>query len=312
MGASRGVAVGIRAVGVVFCAAFFAAASFVALPDHAASASSGPPAFLTRCDFSHRLADDPIVAPGKPGAAHSHDFFGNKETNGHSTAESIRAGHTTCTRPLDRSAYWVPTIFRQEAAVKPERIVAYYVAMTDDHHKVIPFPSGLRMIAGDAHAARPQAPIVMWMCNGANGKGAVPANGPKCATGSSLRLRISFPPCWDGRRLDSPDHQSHMAYPRGKVCPASHPVALPRLTLFVVYSITGGSDLRLASGGVHSGHADFFNGWDQKMQRQLVRGCLNAGRRCLDDETPSAPTTPTSYEQRATYMRCSYNRRSWC
>ena len=36
----------------------------------------GPPAemkprFVTRCTFSHRLADDPIVHPGQPGASHS-------------------------------------------------------------------------------------------------------------------------------------------------------------------------------------------------------------------------------------------------
>ena len=36
--------------------------------------------FVTRCNFSHRNMDDPIVFPGQPGAAHSHDFFANRST----------------------------------------------------------------------------------------------------------------------------------------------------------------------------------------------------------------------------------------
>lgn len=29
-----------------------------------------------------------------------------------------------------------------------------------------------------------------------------------------LELHVTFPDCWDGVRLDSPDHRSHMAYSR--------------------------------------------------------------------------------------------------
>jgi hypothetical protein len=28
-----------------------------------------------------------------------------------------------------------------------------------------------------------------------------------------LRSQVFFPSCWDGKNLDSPDHQSHVAYP---------------------------------------------------------------------------------------------------
>lgn len=28
-----------------------------------------------------------------------------------------------------------------------------------------------------------------------------------------LRTQIVFPSCWDGKNLDSSDHQSHMSYP---------------------------------------------------------------------------------------------------
>ena len=38
--------------------------------------------------------------------------------------------------------------------------------------------------------------------------------------------------------------------------------------------------VRLSSGGVYSAHADFWNSWNQKVPKRLVRNCLNAGRVC--------------------------------
>jgi hypothetical protein len=56
---------------------------------------------------------------------------------------------------------------------------------------------------------------------------------------------------------------------------------VPELSLNFRYKISGSlSGVRLASGGVHSGHADFFNSWRQRVLAQLVKDCLNAGRTC--------------------------------
>ena len=41
--------------------------------------------FVSRCTFSHRAPDDPIVYPAQPGASHDHTFLGNKTTNAFST-----------------------------------------------------------------------------------------------------------------------------------------------------------------------------------------------------------------------------------
>src|SRR3954469_21703023 len=44
-----------------------------------------------------------------------------------------------------------------------------------------------------------------------------------------------FPACWDGKNLDSPDHQSHMysttrgGFLEAGPCPASHPVRVPQV-----------------------------------------------------------------------------------
>jgi hypothetical protein len=46
------------------------------------------------------------------------------------------------------------------------------------------------------------------------------------------------------------------------------------------YPTTGGAGISLASGGQYSGHADFFNAWNQQTLEALVDGCLNALRHC--------------------------------
>ena len=81
----------------------------------------------------------------------------------------------------------------------------------------------------------------------------VPASCPN----KPLRLRVEFPNCWNGRNLDSADHKSHMAYAGvngARGCPASHPVAVPSLSLNFRWKISGSlSGVRLSSGGVYSG-----------------------------------------------------------
>jgi hypothetical protein len=71
-----------------------------------------------------------------------------------------------------------------------------------------------------------------------------------------------------------------MAYSRAGACPASHPVKVPGISLIVRYPIQGGPGITLASGGEYSGHADFFNAWNQAELTRLVEGCLNARRHC--------------------------------
>lgn len=56
---------------------------------------------------------------------------------------------------------------------------------------------------------------------------------------------------------------------------------LPSLTAIVHYPITGDPGaVALASGSPYSGHADFFNAWDQPVLARHVTECLNAGVQC--------------------------------
>jgi hypothetical protein len=242
--------------------------------------------FQVSCRSSHHNFDDPIVYPGKVGAAHHHEFFGNRTTNAHSTRKSLRGKATTCSRPGDTAAYWVPSLYNKGKRVKPDRLIAYYRTTRIKNVKTIqPFPAGLRMIAGDhmATAKNPQSTeFINWKCgDGLDGTAKPPA---RC--GGLLRLRIEFPNCWDGRNLDSADHKSHMRYSPsgGRGCPASHPVEVPSLHLNFKWKVKGSlSGVSLASGGVHSGHADFFNSWKQKAQRRLVRQCLRSSMVCASN-----------------------------
>lgn len=91
-------------------------------------------------------------------------------------------------------------------------------------------------------------------------------------------MSLRFPNCWDGVNLDSSDHRSHMAYPVGARCPASHPVVLPRLESFFRYDV--GTDpigeITLSSGPYYTAHQDFFNAWVPSSLQTLVENCINA------------------------------------
>lgn len=236
--------------------------------------------FVSRCSFSHRAPDDPIVFPGRPGLSHNHTFVGNRTTSASSTLSSLLAGGTTCERPGDTAAYWMPTLFVDGQAITPVFAQIYYRRSTTAH--VEAFPPGFRMIAGNAKATSPQPlRVVHWNC-GVDGGVAPTSAVPTCpdARKHSLRLHVRFPSCWDGRNLDSADHQSHVVYPAGGRCPVRFAHALPQISLIYVYPVTGAGNVSLASGSPLSAHADFFNAWRQSDLQALVDRCLDALRHC--------------------------------
>ena len=66
---------------------------------------------------------------------------------------------------------------------------------------------------------------------------------------------MTFPSCWDGKNLDSPDHASHVAYSTdglvlsGDGCPASHPVRIPQLMYEMNWDTVGFNNPRYFEGG---------------------------------------------------------------
>jgi Domain of unknown function (DUF1996) len=238
--------------------------------------------FLFTCDFSHRAKDDPIVHPGHAGMAHTHDFFANRSTSADSTYESLRAADSTCGHDEDTAAYWVPTLYQNGKALKPDQALLYYRARYDPE-LVKAFPPDLRMIAGDSRATSPQSTnVTAWWC--AKTKNDMLDEPPReCPRGTRLALAVFFPNCWDGQHLDSPDHQSHMAYSRDKPCPSTHPVRTPEIALSIIYPTSRGTGLTFSSGSRYTAHADFINSWKQRALVTLVRRCINDQTRTSDD-----------------------------
>lgn len=286
---SARIALTLSALSVSVVAAAPAAAEITPAPHAQGNWSVG-------CPFVKRAPDDPIVLPGQPGRSHMHDFFGNPSVDAFSTEESLLAATAECTRAADRSAYWVPTLARGESVdasgqptgIVPLRSSIYYLAGGRDPATLRPFPRGLRIVAGapGSGAARDRT-RVGWFCAflGGPAPSTFAAEPPLCTPGQYLFARVIFPDCSDGR-ADSADHMRHMAYSsrpsRGayRVCPRSHPIAVPAVRLTVSYRYESGLDSELSSGGRRSLHADFFASWRGRSVRRLIAACLREDLQC--------------------------------
>jgi hypothetical protein len=273
------------AAAVVFVAVLVVAGT-AATGDGGAAAPSGlgpqgrVPQFVAECAWSHAARVDPIVHPGERDAGHLHDFFGNTSTAATSTYASLTRAETTCDQQLDTAAYWAPALYTDRTRVAPVGSTAYYRPGPGvDPATVLPYPPGLKMLGGNADPASvPNVASAAWHCGTSPTLSTEP---PTCPEHAPLGVRVVFPDCWDGRRLDAADHRSHMTASARGACPATHPVPVPQLVFEIRYDLWGpGHEVELASGGVRSVHADFVNTWDQAALEREVHACLNRGKIC--------------------------------
>lgn len=254
------------------------AAVIVPLSARSASASAR---FHIECDFHHHLRVDPIV---RHGMSHLHAFFGNTSTNAHSTWLSLRRAGTTCNNKADKAAYWMPALKKNGNVVRAIAGHFYYRGVHQRLSAVKAYPPGLKIIAGNKNAMRPQSTrVVAWSCQGSSGTGQATIR--DCGAGGHVKALIKFPSCWDGRRKDSMDHKSHMRYAtrlgggrRG--CPRTHPHPVPELTMAIVFPVRNGIGVSLSSGPPRTLHADFFNAWNQTVLKNLIQNCIRANREC--------------------------------
>jgi hypothetical protein len=262
---------------VKLAAVIAAALAVLSAGGPAVGSSAGSPAmqmstgvFVTGCLYSHTLPDDPLVHPNMPGMSHIHDFFGNRTTTGRSTANGLlnaareNPEKTTCKDKRDDSAYWAPALYADGVKVRPDRMHIYYRHRGPEPVK--PFPVGFGMLTHEH----------FWWCGPGTMKhfdDTVPA----CPNGR-LFIILTFPGCWDGRRLYS-QNGSHVSFGKKMQCDAAHPVRIPKVTIFLSYRVDGKSHIySLASGPPATAHADFLNAWEPKRQAYLVDACLNHGR----------------------------------
>ena len=257
-------------------------------------------AFRVVCTPSHMSNDDPLVFPGQKDATHSHTFFGNTSTNYASDLNNLSAiGNSTCKGGLiNRSAYWIPSMIDTSLnkAIAPDLAIMYYKTGYVPAGLVQAPPKGLRILAGNPKATTEalssnvgytclnRTPFYGW-------KKSIPA----CNVGETMQMKVSFPQCWDGKNLDSPDHKSHMAYSGKNImtankCPTTYPIGIPHIAInmnFKVLTADSAKNWRLASdnydvslAGGASGHADWVSGWNQVFIQGFVDNCLNKGVDC--------------------------------
>lgn len=182
-------------------------------------------------------------------------------------------------------------------------------------------PPGLAMIAGNPSRSTPRVSAdafdFRWSCITPKGTTSqtseIPIDCPVTSPVPSYIIQeVMFPPCWDGKNTDSPDHKSHMSYvvqvknegdPRGwshYECPSTHPVVIPAITFNAHYLVTPDmlpinwrlvSDTYKGPSG-YSSHGDWRNGWgidpaDPEKKRTIssvwIRNCFEALRDCHAD-----------------------------
>ena len=261
------------------------------------SPSDGTGAFRTVCDFSHMNFDDPIVYPGQPGKAHLHAYFGNTGANAYVHGDVDPNDRELDVSGRHRQPHGVlgpghGGHRRRTTPVAPDEMVIYYKSGYGGvgPEDVRAMPTGLRMIAGRHGVGR--TPVAREL--GVRGPRLRQPHRPhpglrRRATGCIMML--DFPQCWDGVNLDSANHKSHLAYPTGGGCPASHPVAIPVITYNVYTEVPPGhdtADWRLSSDtiddpelpGGYSAHGDWFDGWDAAVAQAFVTNCDNKAVDC--------------------------------
>jgi hypothetical protein len=220
---------------------------------------------------------DPLVNPGVVMSPHVHQVVGGNSFKASMDPKShdlvAESTCTSCTFAEDFSNYWTAVMYFRARNGTYKRvpqfanvglravggITVYYIPPYDGKTNVTAFKPGFRMLVGDAERETEQG-MQRQLCHRCyktpeNAGVAGLSGGPPCTGNDTksfptemcyggIRTTITFPTCWDGKNVDSPDHKSHVAYPvtgtfeSGGKCPASHPVRLPQLMYEVMWDVS--------------------------------------------------------------------------
>ncbi|KAK6197803.1 Protein vip1 [Pestalotiopsis sp. IQ-011] len=253
---------------------------------------------------------DPVVQPGSNPSAHVHHIVGGNAFNATMEGDvSSRATCTTCEMAEDFSNYWTANLYFKHPTngsyhrvdpipVNPGnldgysgikgRLTVYYTQhdLSRDMISQTPiksFQPGFRMTVGSPSTTGGAHVGLRYQClTASGGRGAEMADFPKSPCAGGVFVTNHFPACWDGKNLDSPDHQSHMyntitsdGFVNAGPCPSTHPVRMPQVTYETVWDTTkfnsmwpsGGANPFVwsfeGSTGVNGAgtHADYMFGW---------------------------------------------------
>jgi hypothetical protein len=239
---------------------------------------------------AHRNTANIVVAPGVPGPPHHvHEYVGNLSTGVDSTVDSLAAATTSCPNGDLSTYYWPALRTGARAGESRHGEIAGPAAVTLTAYgnpvtPVVAMPPLLRGTVGDANTAT--TPLGQaartWTCSGAPDRRT--DRYPVCPRGDRVVRIFDFPSCWDGRRVDSPNHRAHLVLPAASgACPAGT-FAVPRLRLAVEYPRPERDRFAIDAfppqrNAPQTDHAFFVNLMPEQLMAQVVR-CLNTGAGC--------------------------------
>jgi hypothetical protein len=243
------------------------------LVEHVASQDPRYPMMRFQCSQLVRDRIDPLVNPGTVPSPHLHQLVGGNSLK----PAMIHPNHdlpslstcTSCTFSEDFSNYWTAVLYFRARNGTFKRvpqipeimlggnggITVYYIPSMDNQTSVTAFKPGFRMLVGDAARDAPgPSRKICHRCMPESGDNSnINCGSPDAQSmptgfcGGGIRTVVTFPTCWDGVNLDSPDHMSHVAYATGSkandvgptgTCPSTHPVAIPQVMYEVRWDVS--------------------------------------------------------------------------
>jgi hypothetical protein len=287
---------------------------------------------------------DPVVEPGNAPSAHVHQVVGGNAFQAlvdPSVDVGAVANCTTCIFTEDKSNYWTAALYFRARNGSFKRVGQYPNAVFHDgqqggmtiyytqetftsngKQKITAFKPGFRMTVGSPtlttlEEARQYKALRYTCLEDVLTRGRETFDLPKGPCPAGIMAIHHFPACWDGKNLDSPDHQSHLAntvlggFQVAAPCPASHPVRVPQVAFETMWDTAPFNDPALwpedgsqpfvwSTGDTkgYSTHADYLFGWEgDSLQRAMDSDCFF--QRCADDRPGGVLKIQTPEEQNA-------------